>query len=122
MSPSLTPFNDTNWNDYQTVTLAAAEDLDILNGVATIRCSATGLTDKDVTATEVDDDFPPVVVPYPAADATAVDPDTLICIRVTTDDARANLSTLEVRVNGTLVYDGESEEVVVTPTPTPTPD
>ena len=47
-------FDGSNWNTNQTVTLAAANDADQLNGSATIRCSASGLTDKDVTATEED--------------------------------------------------------------------
>ena len=49
-------FTTANWNVYQTVTLAAAEDADSTNGTATIRISATGLPNKDVTATEQDDD------------------------------------------------------------------
>ena len=40
----------------QTVTLAAASDADTVNGSAVIRCSAVGLTSKDVTATEQDND------------------------------------------------------------------
>jgi hypothetical protein len=49
-------FTTTNWSSYQTVTLAAAEDVDIANGTATIRVAATGIANKDVTATEVDND------------------------------------------------------------------
>ena len=49
-------FTPSNWDDYQTVTLAAAEDSDTTNGTATIRVSASGIPDKDVTATEVDND------------------------------------------------------------------
>ena len=49
-------FNAANWNIYQTVTLGAAEDADTVNGSAVIRCSAPGLADKDVTATEQDND------------------------------------------------------------------
>ena len=49
-------FNASNWNTYQTVTLAAAEDADTVNSSAVIRCSAPGLTNKDVTATEQDND------------------------------------------------------------------
>ena len=37
------------------MTLAAAVDPDQANGSAVIRCSAPGLTDQDVTATEADD-------------------------------------------------------------------
>ena len=49
-------FNAANWNIYQTVTLGAAEDADMVNSSAIIRCSAPGLADKDVTATEQDND------------------------------------------------------------------
>jgi tetratricopeptide (TPR) repeat protein/phospholipid N-methyltransferase len=49
-------FTPSNWNTYQTVTLAAAEDTDTTNGQATIRISATGIGDKYITATEVDND------------------------------------------------------------------
>jgi len=45
-------FTTSNWGTYQTVTLAAAADADLINGIATIRCSATDLANKDVTATE----------------------------------------------------------------------
>ena len=49
-------FNAGNWNTYQPVTLAAAEDADEVNGSAMIQCSAPGLANKDVTATEQDND------------------------------------------------------------------
>jgi hypothetical protein len=49
-------FTTANWDTYQTVTLAAAEDMDTTNGTATIRVAATGIPNKDVTATEVDND------------------------------------------------------------------
>jgi len=55
-SGSSLTFTASNWNSYQKVTLAAAQDADTACGVATIRCSAAGLTTKDVTATERDDD------------------------------------------------------------------
>ena len=49
-------FTTTDWDAYQTVTLAAAKDFDTLNGTATIRCSSPGLANVDVTANEVDND------------------------------------------------------------------
>gem|GEM_PF-1314614 len=49
-------FTTSNWNTYQTVTLAAAQDADFVNGTATILCSASGLASASVTATESDDD------------------------------------------------------------------
>ena len=47
-------FNASTWSTYQTVTLSAAADADTVNSSAVIRCSATGVTNKDVTATEQD--------------------------------------------------------------------
>ena len=49
-------FNASTWNTYQTVTLSAAEDADTVNSAAVIRCSASGVAGKDVTATEQDND------------------------------------------------------------------
>jgi len=54
-TPSLT-FTPANWNVYQGVTLAAAEDADIQNSQAVIRLSAVGVPNKEITATEQDDD------------------------------------------------------------------
>ncbi len=45
-------FTTSNWDTYQIVTLAAAADADLINGTAIIRCSATGLANRDVTARE----------------------------------------------------------------------
>jgi hypothetical protein len=49
-------FTSENWDTYQIVTLAGAQDVDVVNGTATIRVSATGILNKDVTANEQDDD------------------------------------------------------------------
>ena len=54
-SGSSITFNAGNWSDYQTVTLAAAEDSDADNGEAIIRVSAANLQ-KDITAKEIDND------------------------------------------------------------------
>ena len=51
-------FDVSNWNTNQAVTLAAALDPDQANGSAVIRCSAPGLADQDVTASEADDPPP----------------------------------------------------------------
>ncbi|MBC6461131.1 glycoside hydrolase family 48 protein [Actinomadura sp. HBU206391] len=53
-------FTTTNWNTAQTVTLAAAEDADQTAGQATVTVSATGYPSVPVTATEADNDAPPV--------------------------------------------------------------
>jgi hypothetical protein len=56
VSGSSLTFTGSNWNIYQTVTLSAANDTDTVNGSAVIRVSAAGVSSKDVTANEVDND------------------------------------------------------------------
>ena len=55
----LTP---ANWNTPQTVTLAAAEDADAANGVATFTVVSAGLPSQTVTATEADNDTQSLVI------------------------------------------------------------
>lgn len=55
-SGSTLTFTSSNWNDFQTVTLAAAQDDDVQNGTATIGISASGLADREIQAMEIDDD------------------------------------------------------------------
>ena len=69
--PSLT-FSTTNWSTPQTVTVEAAEDLDLSNGTATIRHTAreaeyAGVI-GDVTATEQDNDTAGLVFSSTAVD------------------------------------------------------
>ena len=52
-------FTPANFAADQTVTLAAAEDVDTTAGTATIQCAAVGYTAASVTATEQDNDSPP---------------------------------------------------------------
>jgi hypothetical protein len=54
--PTTLIFNSSNWGDWRTVTISAAEDADSTGGTATIRVSAAGFTNVDVLATEIDDD------------------------------------------------------------------
>ncbi len=58
-SGAILSFNSSNWNTYQPVTLAAANDSDHDNGEAVFRLHAddTTIPDKTVTATENDDGF-----------------------------------------------------------------
>jgi hypothetical protein len=55
-SGSSLTFTSTNWDQYQTVTLAAEEDSDTTNGTALICISAPDISNKEVTATEADND------------------------------------------------------------------
>lgn len=50
-------FTPDNWNKFQTVTLFAAEDDDVINGVAIIQIRAPEFEDVDITAMEQDNDF-----------------------------------------------------------------
>jgi len=52
------------------VTLAAAKDTDDINGTATIRLSASGITAKDITATEIDNDIVSTIAEAPQANET----------------------------------------------------
>ncbi len=61
-SGSSLDFTSENYDDWQTVTLEAAQDADMTEGSAVVRCSAPGLDDVDLTATEHDDDIPRVMV------------------------------------------------------------
>jgi alpha-tubulin suppressor-like RCC1 family protein/rhodanese-related sulfurtransferase len=49
-------FTTANWDTYQTVTLAAVEDADAATGTAVVVCSAAGMDNLAVTATEVEND------------------------------------------------------------------
>jgi uncharacterized protein (DUF1800 family) len=49
-------FTPANFGTFQNVTISAAEDADSANGSAVFRASATGLSNADVTANEVDND------------------------------------------------------------------
>ena len=63
-------FTSTNWNTAQTVTLAAAEDVDLANGSAVFEVTSTGLTTVSVTGTEADNDTQSLVVSSTAVSVT----------------------------------------------------
>ena len=54
-------FTSGNYDEWQTVTLKAGEDADMIGGSAVIRCSEAGLDNVDVIANEVDNDIPRIV-------------------------------------------------------------
>jgi hypothetical protein len=55
-APASLTFNSANWDQPQTVTVTAAQDVDATNGSAVFAVSSSGLASKTVTVTEVDDD------------------------------------------------------------------
>ncbi len=55
-------FTPANWNVNQTVSLSAAEDVDLANGSADFDVSSAGLATVSVTATEIDNDVQTLVV------------------------------------------------------------
>jgi hypothetical protein len=57
ISGAILTFTTSNWNTDQAVTLQAAQDPDTTNGQATIAISAAGISQKNITATEQDDDM-----------------------------------------------------------------
>jgi hypothetical protein len=52
--PAQLEFTPDNWDQFQSVTLAAGPDEDSVNGQALLRCTAPGVTGADVTVTESD--------------------------------------------------------------------
>jgi len=56
-SGSSLKFTTGNWNKFKMVKLEAAEDDDVMDGEATIRISAPGIEDKEITAVEDDNDI-----------------------------------------------------------------
>jgi len=61
-SPRNLTFTPDDWDRFQRVTLEADQDPDTINGVATIRVSAPGIANQDITVTEIDDDVLQFVV------------------------------------------------------------
>ncbi len=82
-------FTTATWNTYQTVTIAAAQDADAVNGAATITCSSTGMTNQTVTANEVEDDINLTVT---SSNGTTTPPGTVIVAKsaVTAISSSAN--------------------------------
>jgi len=56
ISGSTLVFSPSSWNTYQTVTLAAADDANVADESAIFRIQASGVPDKEITATSIDDD------------------------------------------------------------------
>jgi len=61
ISGSNLTFTTDNWDTFQPVTLQADDDADVENGQAVISISAPGITQKNIIATEQDDDEEEVV-------------------------------------------------------------
>ncbi|NLF39966.1 hypothetical protein GX586_10995, partial [bacterium] len=103
-------FTAENWNTPQQVTLHAAEDADMTESSASIRCSSAGMTDVDVTATEDENDSysgtvairvsRPIVTVPESGEATfkvwfseAVATDVLVTVARTAGDADITVSS-----------------------------
>jgi hypothetical protein len=56
VSSTALTFSTANWNEFQSITLAAATDLDAENGSSVVRLSASGRRLKQIIATEIDRD------------------------------------------------------------------
>lgn len=103
-----------NWSFFQTVTIVAAEDdLDVINGEATIRINATGIQNKDVTATEVDNDSlnfitNPSSVTIPEGDTATftvrLDKQPAASVNATVSRASGD-TDISVQSGGTLTFD-----------------
>ena len=55
-------FTPANWNQFQTVTVSAAEDADRANDTAVFQVSSPGLTSYDVSVTAIDNEDPLLVL------------------------------------------------------------
>lgn len=75
-------FTSSNWNTWQPVTVAAAEDADTTQGSRVLRLHKTGgndtVPDKDVTVNEVDDDVSLTLVVSPAGYGTTTPAGTVV--------------------------------------------
>ncbi len=58
-------FTAATWSTAQTVTVSAAQDVDLANGTASFSCTATGVVPQTVAVTEVDDDHQALVLGSP---------------------------------------------------------
>ncbi|MBI4581054.1 MAG: M6 family metalloprotease domain-containing protein, partial [Planctomycetes bacterium] len=93
-SGSSLTFTTANWDQDQTVVVAAAQDPDASNGQAAIRCAAPGVPPKDVLVTEMDDEIVAIVT---SADSLRIDEGTTVSLNVKL--AKSPVSPLTVTVN-----------------------
>ena len=112
-SGTVLTFTTSNWENYQTVTLAASEDSDSTNGTAIIRLSASGITDKDITATEVDNgtSFPVIESVTPSS----ANPGTQIMIDGSNFGASQGTVSFYYELNANIVSWSESQIVCTVP-------
>jgi hypothetical protein len=68
--PAELTFSLDDWNDFQTVTLAAEEDDDIIDGEAIIQIRAPGFEEIDILAVEQDNDFSDIFLKLNPSTAT----------------------------------------------------
>lgn len=61
-SGSALTFTPANWNQFQSVTISAAEDADLDHGSASFDVNAAGIATYTVTASEIDNDEPRLVL------------------------------------------------------------
>jgi len=87
-------FNSANWNAYQAVTIAAAEDVDTLESSAVFEVKAVRYGTTSVTALEVENDrnHPPVAYD----DETETDEDTPVVIYPLANDTDEDAHTLSI--------------------------
>jgi hypothetical protein len=90
-------FSPTSWNTPQTVTLAAAEDVEFAAGSAVFNVTSSGLTTVSVTGTEADNDTPPV---NRAPTAVTLTPSSVSLPESTSTASAISLSTIAVTDDG----------------------
>lgn len=109
-------FGPSDWDVFQPVTFAAADDPDAIAGEAVFRCAALGHGETVLTATEFDDDInhPPVA----ANDTAAIQEDTSVAVAVLANDHDPEddplaLASVSPGAHGAVVRDGD--QAVYTP-------
>ncbi len=91
-------FTPANWDDFQTVTLAAEDDDDMAVGQATVRCTGAGMTDVTLVAFEGENDAPGMLISSTAL-AVAEKGTAAFTIRMAVDPG-ATATVLVERVSG----------------------
>lgn len=102
-------FDESNFREFQQVTLAAAEDGDTADGTATIRIRDTGsiIDDADVTAAESDNDTAISTVSFAAASSSGTESATPALLAVTLSPASTLSVTVDYAVTGGTATGGE---------------
>ncbi len=99
-------FTSANWDTPQTVTLSAAQDVDLANGSAVFNVTSSGLTTVNVTATEADNDTQSLLVSPTSVSVTEGSTNTF-AVRLAFQPA-SNVTVSVARVSGDSDLSGDT--------------